>query len=311
MVAIPQIPSELLKESRIDGLPGRVLEIPSQHRPHTLPILLIYGHHSSLERMLSTARAFSEYGPVTIPDLPGFGGMPSLTTIKKAPTIDNLADYLADFIRWRFPHGEPFILEGLSLGFVLAVRMLQRHPALAPQVRHLVSIVGFAHENDFRMDPRRRRRLARVAQAMARRPVAALFSGLILRKPFIAGTYHVRSRSHPKMKGYTWQERQDLIDFETILWKTNEVRTYFTTMSQMLRLDLTSKPLPMPVEHVAVANDQYFDNDRIAAHLGSIFTEVHVHKATLPNHAPTVLEDPSDAKALIPNSLTHIFNPES
>src|SRR5918999_1439059 len=95
MVAIPTIPSEHLQKTHLHGLNGRALELPAPAGKEThLPILLIYGHHSSLERMYSAAKAFNAYSRVTVPDLPGFGGMPSLTTVHKAPNIDNLADYL-------------------------------------------------------------------------------------------------------------------------------------------------------------------------------------------------------------------------
>lgn len=307
MVKIPSIPPQYLKPLHINNLTGRVLALPASNPAQKLPIVFVYGHHSSLERMFSTAQAFNKYGPVVIPDLPGFGGMPSLTTVGKKPSIDNLADYMAAFIRQQYPQGEKFILGGLSLGFVIAARMLQRHPDLTAQVAHLISIVGFAHYDDFLTSPTRRRWLARTARLMAKRASAATFSGVVLRKPIIAATYHLRARNHPKMKGYTWQERQDLIDFETVLWRTNEARTYFTTGAEMLTLDLTRHKIPLAVEHVGSDDDQYLSNERVLAHFGQIFTKVHAHKAHLPNHAPTVLEDAEDAAALLPASLVHIF----
>jgi len=307
MVTIPTIPVEYLQTLKLKGLTGRVLELPYEGEGVKTPILLIYGHHSSLERMLSTAEAFRKYGAVTVPDLPGFGAMPSLTTINQEPNINNLADYLAEFIRQRYPNGQKFILEGLSLGFVISVRMLQRHPELQSQVSHLVSIVGFAKADDFTAPAAKRQKLARLARILARKAPAALFAGLILRKPLIGSIYHMRARSHPKMKGYSWQERQDLITFETTLWQTNEVRTYFTTAAEMLTLDLTTQPVPMPVEHIGTNHDQYLDNQKIAAHLAEIFTKVRTHEAILPNHVPTVLEDTEAANALIPHTLLDIF----
>ncbi|HSX28603.1 MAG TPA: alpha/beta hydrolase [Candidatus Saccharimonadales bacterium] len=308
MVTTPKIPAQFLARTHIQGLSGRVLELPaSAAHADRLPALLIYGHHSSLERMYSLAQAVNEHAPVVLPDMPGFGGMPSLTTIGKKPNTDGLADYLAAFVRQRFPDGQRFVVGGMSLGFVVVVRMLQRHPELLPQVAHLFSLVGFVHYNDFNIAPRKRRFFVRVARTMARRPTAKAFDNLILRKPFIATTYNLRARSHPKMKGYTWTERQNLIDFEVILWKTNEVRTYFTTMAEMLNIDLTAQPLPLPVEHVAVSTDQYFDNHKVVEHLKQMFTSVHIHYANMPNHAPTVVEDVADARQMIPNSLWHIF----
>lgn len=279
-----------------------MLELPSDQKD-AQPVLLIYGIHSSLERMYSTAQAVSSIGPVTVPDLPGFGGMMSLQQIGKRPSIDNLADYMADVIRQRYPKDEKFTLMGLSLGFVIAVRMLQRHPELVRQVSHIVSIVGFAKSDDFDVSPRRLTLMRRAFKVLAHKPTAYFVRHVILQKPFIAATYQMAARSHPKMKGYSWKERQDLINFEVVLWQTNEVRTYFAVLAEMLALDLTTIPLPLPVEHVAVGKDQYFNNDRVMQHLKKIFLRARVHHANLPNHVPTVVEDVEDARALFPDSL--------
>ena len=307
MIKIPTIPARYIKKISIQGLSGRALELPDTAPKARTPLLLIYGHHSSLERMYSIAQGFNDYGPVVVPDLPGFGGMPALGTIGKAPTVDNLADYLAGYIRMRFPNGQRFILEGMSLGFVVATRMLQRHPELAKQITHFVSLVGFVNADDFAATPRRRRLFARTARALAAKATSSTFRRLFLQKPVIALTYHLRARSHPKMKGYNWQERQRLITFEVTLWKSNEVRTYFSTLAEMLSLDLTKQKIALPVEHVAVLSDQYFDNEKVVEDMKKIFTSVRMHTAELPNHVPTVLEEVADARHLIPATLTKVF----
>lgn len=304
---MPTVPKKYLSELHVGQLHGRVLELPSEKKA-AWPILLIYGHHSSLERMYSIAQATSALGPVTVPDLPGFGGMMSLGSIGKAASIDNLADYLADFIRSRYPNGQKFVLQGMSLGFVVSVRMLQRHPELAKQIVHLVSIVGFAHYDDFAFPPRRRKLFARTAKLLSRKSPTFFFKHLILQKPVIATTYQLRAHSHPKMKGYTWDERKDLINFELTLWQTNEVHTYFALLAEMLTLDLTGQKIPLPVEHIGVASDQYFNNKKVLEHLEQIFTKVRLHEAHLPNHVPTVIEDVEDARQLLPTSYTKVLS---
>ena len=86
---------------------------------------MLYGHHSSLERVYGLAEDMSQYGNVTIPDYPGFGGMDSFYKIGMKPTLDNLADYLATFVKLRY-RGKKVTIVGMSLGFVIATRMLQR-----------------------------------------------------------------------------------------------------------------------------------------------------------------------------------------
>jgi pimeloyl-ACP methyl ester carboxylesterase len=80
--------------------------------------------------------------------LPGFGGMDSFYSIGRKPTIDNMADYLAAFIKLRYKR-KKVVIAGMSFGFIIATRMLQRYPELNKKVTLLVSIVGFAHKEDF------------------------------------------------------------------------------------------------------------------------------------------------------------------
>ena len=84
----------------INGMNGRMLHIAAPKNKNK-ELLLLYGHHSSLERMYGIAEDLNQYGAVTMPDFPGFGGMDSFYTIGMQPSIDNLADYLASFVKLR------------------------------------------------------------------------------------------------------------------------------------------------------------------------------------------------------------------
>jgi len=78
------------------------------------------------------------------------------------------------------------------------------------------------------------------------------------------------------MKDADALERQRRIDFEVVLWKCNDLRTYFYTSHTMFHLDLCDKQTTVPVYHVAVANDQYFDNNIVEQHLAIIYPVVNV-----------------------------------
>src|SRR5665213_391336 len=140
-------PTDYIVPLNINGLEGRMLHVPAPAR-RDREMLLIYGHHALLERWWGLVETLNEYGAVTMPDLPGFGGMDSFRKIKKAPTIDNYADYLAAFIKLRYRRRHLTII-GISFGFVVATRMLQRYPELTKRVDFIVSIVGFMHKDDF------------------------------------------------------------------------------------------------------------------------------------------------------------------
>src|SRR5262249_48894244 len=140
-------PQEYIKPLNMNGLPGRMLHMPAP-KGYNREILMVYGHHSSIERWFGLAQVFNKYGTVTMPDLPGFGGMRSFYKIGQKPTLDNMADYLASFIKLRYKRRRITIV-GMSYGFVVATRMLQRFPDLAKRVDLIVSLVGFAHKDDF------------------------------------------------------------------------------------------------------------------------------------------------------------------
>jgi pimeloyl-ACP methyl ester carboxylesterase len=97
------------------------LELPAKKRRPQREILIIYGHHSTLERWWGFAQCFNRYGAVTMPDLPGFGGMESLYKIDKKPDLDTMADYMASFVKWRYKRKRVTII-GLSFGFLVATR---------------------------------------------------------------------------------------------------------------------------------------------------------------------------------------------
>ena len=96
----PQIPAENVVALNMNGLRGRMLSLPAKKNKKR-EIMLVYGHHSSLERMYGLAEVLNDYGSVTLPDLPGFGGMDSFYKIHEKPDMDTMADYLATFVKMR------------------------------------------------------------------------------------------------------------------------------------------------------------------------------------------------------------------
>src|SRR3954470_17459407 len=134
-------PADYIVPLNINRLDGRMLRLPakSARQAKNREILFVYGLHSSLERWWGLTQVLSRYGNVTMPDLPGFGGMDSFYKIGKKPTLDNMADYLAAFIKLRYKN-KKLIIAGMSFGFVIATRLLQRYPELTKKVALLVSI---------------------------------------------------------------------------------------------------------------------------------------------------------------------------
>ena len=271
-------------------------------------ILFIYGHHSSLERWWGLMQNLNRYGAVTMPDLPGFGGMDSFYKIGQAASIDNLADYLAAFIKMRYKRRRVSIV-GMSLGFVVATRMLQRYPDLAKKVDILVSVAGFAHKDDF-VFSKIRWTLYRYGAGFFSLPIASSFFRYVCLHPFILRRAYAKTHNaKDKFKGIVGEELKEITEFEIRLWHDNDVRTYMRTSYEFLNLDNCKVQVDLPVYHVAIQADRYFDATLVEQHLRVIFKEYHL-MATLKvgNHAPSIIADAKAAAPFVPPKLRQVLN---
>ena len=288
----------------INGLEGRVLRLTAP-KNRKREILLLYGSHSSQERMFGLAEAINKYGAVTMPDWPGFGGMDSLYKIGKKPDVDTMADYLASFVKMRYKRRR-FTIIGMSYGFIVATRMLQRYPDIAKNVEFIVSIVGFVHKDDFRIN-RRDFFLMKLGARILHYRLPCYVAMALIREPTIRATYNLVADGHAKMKDADNAERQRRIEFEIVLWKCNDLRTYFYTSHTMFHLDLCDMQTTVPVYHIAVANDQYLDNKVVEQHLAIIYPEVNVIPVRIDAHMPTIVADAKDVAPFIPAKLRRIL----
>jgi pimeloyl-ACP methyl ester carboxylesterase len=290
----------------INGLNGRMLYMPATDKKHkTNHILAIYGHHSSLERMFSIVENMAEYGNVTMPDLPGFGGMESLFKIGEKPDLDTMADYLATFIKLKMKN-KRFTIVGMSYGFLVAARCLQKNPELQKNITGVMSLVGFTCIHDFSISKRRINTYKVITKIFSTPPGAAIFK-LCLSSPIIKTTYRLQASTHPKMKGATKQELKERLNFEVYLWQCNDARTYMFTTNHFTVADIRGTRINVPLAHISVSNDQYFDNESVKRNLSNIFTGVSFHEAVMPNHAPTVISTKEEAASFIPDSARAVL----
>ena len=265
---------------------------------------MIYGHHSSIERWFGLIQVFNKYGAVTMPDLPGFGGMDSFYKIGQKPTIDNMADYLAAFIKLRYKKRRITVV-GMSFGFAVVTRMLQRYPDIAKRVDLLISLVGFAHKDDFLFKPLKYWTYRTLAAIFARRLTAQLWRGVCLHPAVLRAVY--TKMDHAKFRGLTPEEDEQMLQVEIGLWRDNDVRTYMYTTTGMLTLDNCVKRVAVPVWHVAAKNDHFFNNHHIEQHLRVIYSDFETGFVDLTKHAPTVIADAKDAEPFVPPKLRKIL----
>ncbi len=249
----------------------------------------------------------SQYGNVTMPDLPGFGGMDSFFKIDRRPTIDNLADYLATFVKLRYKRKRVTIL-GLSFGFVVATRMLQRYPDLTKKVDLLVSVVGFARYDEFSFSKPRYWTYLLGAKLFSYHLPAIFFKNIVLNPGVLHLAYSRTHNAQEKFAGLKKEDRRLIMNFEVYLWHANDVRTYMITTTEFLRLDNCQQRVDLPLWHIYVKNDRYFDYKVVEQHLKIIYSKVHTVQSKADNHAPSIIADKKAAASLIPRKLRQILS---
>ncbi len=299
-------PSDYIVPLYINGLNGRMLRMPAEPGIKR-EILFVYGHHSTLERWWGLIQVLNEYGSITSPDLPGFGGMDSFYTIGQKPSLDAMADYLAAFVKMHYKRRR-FTIAGLSYGFIVATRMLQRYPDLAHKVDILVSVVGFAHRDDFMFSKNRHRGYVLAAKAMSTRPMSIFFKNVLLHPTLLRAVYARTHNAKHKFKNASKSEFDLLMDFEVHLWHSNDVRTHMSTTVDMLTLNNCTQKVNLPVWHVGVKGEKYFDNHSVEQHFRVIFKDFHAAESILDNHAPSVIATKEQAAPLIPQKIRDLLS---
>jgi pimeloyl-ACP methyl ester carboxylesterase len=191
----------------------------------------------------------------------------------------------------------------MSWGFLVTTKMLQKYPELAKQVNLLISFVGFASREDFKITAGKQRAARFTSKCMSGAMTAGFFRYALLQPFIIKNAYRMMASWHPKMKDADKAELERRISFEVTLWQSNDARTYMFTNNIMFNLDLTKDKVDLPMVHIAVDSDQYFDNKRVVKHLKRIYSDVTVVKSNLANHAPTIVDDVKEAGAIIPASV--------
>jgi pimeloyl-ACP methyl ester carboxylesterase len=305
MTKPPATPADYIVPLNMNGLQGRMLHMPAP-RGKNREMLLLYGHHALLERWWGLVQNLNEYGAVTMPDMPGFGGMDSFHKIGEKPTVDKFADYLAAFIKMRYKQRRVTII-GISFGFVVATRMLQRYPALCKRVDLVVSMVGFMHQDDFLFPPARRKLMSRGARLFSLPPVATFIRYACLNGPVIKSIYARMPAGKRRFLEMDPAEFEVMIDFEVRLWQCNDVRTHWRTTSEFLLLDNCKSAIPLPIFHVASKGDHYFNNDFVKEHMLVVFTSYQQAVMDTLAHTPSIIADKKGLAVMVPRALRKVL----
>lgn len=284
------------------GLRGRLLHIPGVHG-HRQHIILVYGQHASLERLQTLAEALRRYGQVWLPDLPGFGGMDSFYKIGLEASVDNYADYLHDFIV-RHIKDEPFVIIGMSYGFANVTRMYQKYPGLQKQTKLLISFVGFTGARDFKITPLPRKLAIHAGTIASKGKYGAALLQLMLRSIFIKWFYTIDWKKRYTADPASQLAMQTAIQQQLTLWRINDCRTHASTAYDFLfRLDLTGVKLQLPVHHLGVTYDHFFDHGIVVKHMKEIYDKVYTYTLDLENHTPSQNTPAAEILLMLPPEL--------
>ncbi|MBP9852969.1 MAG: Hydrolase 4 protein [Patescibacteria group bacterium] len=295
--------ADYIQPIHINGMNGRMLVAPALGDGKR-EILVMYGHHSSLERWWGLVQNLQDMGRVTMPDFPGFGGMDSFYKIGEKATIDDFADYMAAFVKMRYKRRRVSIV-GISFGFIVAVRMLQKYPELAKKVDMFVSAVGFMHHDEFRFSASRMRTYRLLSRVIARPSVSYIFRYVALNKYMLRAAYARTHNAKHKFKQAGGDKAlfAAMMDREIELWQSNDVRTHFVTTGEILTINNLDRTIDLPVWHIFTPHDNYFDNEVVEQHMKIVFKEYIPAPITSAAHAPSVIATKEEAAILIPRKL--------
>jgi pimeloyl-ACP methyl ester carboxylesterase len=295
--------ADYIEPLHINGMAGRMLYLPAKKKQNR-DILVIYGHHSSLERWWGLVQNFNDFASVTMPDLPGFGGMDSFHSIGKQATLDNFADYMASFITLRYRRKKVTIV-GISFGFLVATRMLQRYPELTKKVDVLVSAMGFMHADNFKFSPARYRFYRYTAEVVSIPPFPFVFRHTALTAPVLRRAYARTNNAKHKFKqaGEDRGAFDAMMDMEIQLWQNNDVRTYMQTTVELLTVNNCEQQINLPVWHVFTPHDNYFDNEIIEQQMRVVFSDFRPAPLAVKGHSPSVVANKKEAADFIPKEF--------
>lgn len=276
-----------------------MLHIPTP-RGKKREILLVYGQRGLLEYWWPLALELNRYGSVTMPDLPGFGGMQSFYKLHEKPTIDNLASYLAAFVKLRYKHKRVTIV-GVAFGFVVLTRMLERFPDLAKKVDIVVGIGGLAHRDDVVMHRLKRGIYRYGSYLLSTRLFSIVVRNVFLHPALLQGVYARRSLIGKSKPNRNAEE-------DIWLWRRNDIRTHFFTMSELTRFDNCGRRVELPLWHVALKSNKNIDHHSAEQRLRVVFSDVQTASSRVKSQSLGTIDFGNNAAGLLPATVRQILN---
>ncbi len=227
-------------------------------------ILFVGDLFSDLEYWSGFVRALSDFGNVTMPDLPGMGGMDSFYKIGKTPSIDNYADYLASFFKLKYSRRQVIVI-GAGFGFVIVTRMLERYPAIKDRVKMLISLGGFADSDDYTLSNIGLGAFSVGARLFSKRLPATLLKTIGQNRSFLNWFY-----SRELNKGLSSDKLKQTENRISRLAGVN-LRSLAAISYDLSHFSNCDRHIDLPLWHVPVPS-KYLDMNRVEQHMCVIFS---------------------------------------
>jgi pimeloyl-ACP methyl ester carboxylesterase len=293
-------PTDFIVPININRLEGRMLKVPSHAKNSRNELLLVYGLESNLERWWGLVTALRRYGNVTMMDLPGLGGMDSFYTIGRKPTLDNMADYLAAFVKLQYKRKRLSIF-AIGFGFSVVTRMLQRNPELKSKVNIVICMNGYAHKDDFKQSDFSRLRTGAYSKLFSQR-IPAYSLKMIAYNPLVLKVKYRPKKVGSKDKKTT---NENFINkFRMDLIKENDLRTRVFIANELLMLDNCRSQVDIPLWHITLGSGRSdLNNKLVEQHIRVIYKDYNHTPSRLVKKIPLVFNDEKMAIKLIPSKL--------
>lgn len=134
------------------------------------------------------------------------------------------------------------------------------------------------------------------------------FRAVLLNRHVLRAVYAKTRNAKQKFEDQSGEIFEETMKNEIKLWQINDVRTRAYTAMEFLRLNNCTQQVDLPVWHVSVKADRYFDNHMVEQHMRVIFTDFNEVVSRMKTHAPSIIADKKTAAALLPKKIRELLS---
>lgn len=297
-----QIPSGEISTISIGGHDTRKLFLKSDKKNN---YLIVYGHHSNIERIYSLALFLNRYGSVTAVDLPGHAGIPAKW---KNPKFGNYADYLKECINHLYKDDDRVNIVTMSYGFILVTTLLQMYPELQPKIARVISLGSFTSDKQLNFSWLLKNIYRITSWVLSRSMVVFLVETMILKNKWCLRWIITSSlRRSPKTKGVDRIQFNKIVDMEMNLWSGSDFETHYKTTLKMLKFSLPEEKIASSLINLYSKSDQYIIPEKSINAINRIYQDAIHLPVDLKSHAPSLVADVKEIEDMMPRELTGLL----